>query len=136
MTYHLNISDCFLNALTHYSFPVDYHSICTPPWVVDVVGDMVAEIVADPFCFPRYVEISLQVTRRETNIAKTLAIPVPRTLITLCMGVTLSVQHFYTVLKFSEDALQIIVIYIVSEAFLSLQISVLLCSGLADQILG
>ena len=52
--------------------------------------------------------VSLQVTRRETNIAKTLAIPVPRTLIAPCVGVTLSVQHFYTVLKLSEDALQII----------------------------
>ena len=54
MAYHLNISDCFLNALTHYSFPVDYHSTCTPPLIVDVVGDMVAETVTDPFCFPPY----------------------------------------------------------------------------------
>ena len=68
--------------------------------------------------------ISLQVTGRRTNIAKTLAIPVTRILIASCFGVTLSVQHFYTVLKLSEDALQIIVIYIVSEAFLSLRIPV------------
>ena len=52
MTYYLNISDCFLNALIHYSFPVDYHSTCTPPWIVDVVGDM----VSDPFCSAPYVD--------------------------------------------------------------------------------
>ena len=51
MAYHLNIFDCFLNAYVHYSFSVDYHSTCTPPWIVDVVGDMVAETVTDPFCF-------------------------------------------------------------------------------------
>ena len=56
MTYHLNISDCFFNALAHYSFPFDYHSKCTPPWIVDVVGDMVADTVTDPFCFPPNVD--------------------------------------------------------------------------------
>ena len=52
MTYHLNIFDCFLNGYVH----VDYHSTCTPPWIVDVVGDMVAETFADPLCFPPYVD--------------------------------------------------------------------------------
>ena len=56
MTYHLNISDCFLNTLTHYSVLLDYHSTCTPPWIVDVVGDMVAETFTDPFCFLPYVD--------------------------------------------------------------------------------
>ena len=57
MAYHLNIFDCFLNAYVHYSFfSFDYHSTCTPPWIVDVVGDMVAETVTDPFCFPPYVD--------------------------------------------------------------------------------
>ena len=56
MTYHLNISDCFLNTLTHYSVLVDCHSTCTPPWIVDVVGDMVVETFADPLCFPPYVD--------------------------------------------------------------------------------
>ena len=56
MTYHSNISDCFFNALAHYSFPADYHSTCTPPWIVDMVGDMVAETVTDPLCFPPYVD--------------------------------------------------------------------------------
>ena len=64
--YIINISDCFLNALTHYSFPVDYHSTCTLPWIVDVVGDMVAETVTDPFCFPPYVD-SLFVGDAERN---------------------------------------------------------------------
>ena len=56
MAYHLNIFDCFLNAYVHYSFSVDYHSTCTPPWIVDVVGDIVAETVTDPFYFPPYVD--------------------------------------------------------------------------------
>ena len=61
------------------------------------------------FSLPMWT-VSLQVMWRETNVAKTLAIPVPRTLIAPCLGVTLSVKHFYSVLKLSEDALQIIVV--------------------------
>ena len=56
MAYHLNIFDCFLNAYVHYSLSVDYHCTNTPPWFVDVVGDMVAETVTGPFCFPPYVD--------------------------------------------------------------------------------
>ena len=67
MAYHLNISDdCFFNTLAHYSFLVDYHSTCTPPWIVDVVGDMIAETVTDPFCFAPNVD-SLFVGDAERN---------------------------------------------------------------------
>ena len=66
MAYHFNIFDCFLNAYVHCSFSVDYHSTCTPPWNVDMVGDMVAERVADPFCFAPYVD-SLFVGDAERN---------------------------------------------------------------------
>ena len=62
MAYHCpfcllySFDDCFFNALAHYSFPVDYHSTSTTPWIVDVVGNMVAETgagtVADLFFFP------------------------------------------------------------------------------------
>ena len=62
MTYHLNIFDCFLNAYVHYSFSVDYHSTCTPPWVVDVVGDMVAEKSLIPSVSLPMWTVSLQVT--------------------------------------------------------------------------
>ena len=71
--------------------------------------------------------------RRKANVAKTLAIPDPRSLITSCLGVSLSVQPLYTVLKLSVSALQIIVICIVAEVFLSLRNLVWLCSGLRDQ---
>ena len=71
--------------------------------------------------------------RRKANVANTLAIPDPRSLITSCLGVSLSVQPLYTVLKLSVSALQIIVICIVAEVFLSLRNLVWLCSGLTDQ---
>ena len=81
--------------------------------------------------------VSLQVTWRETNVAKTMAIAVPRALINTCLGIiTLSAQHVYTVLKLSENALQIIAISTVAETLLSLRIPVWLCSGLTNQILG
>ena len=108
-------------------------------WIVDVVGDMVAETVTDPFfSLPPYVDsLFAGDVEKKTNVANTLAIPVPRALINTCLGIiTLSAQHFHTVLKLSEDALQIIVISTVAETFLSLRIPVWPCSGLTNQILG
>ena len=93
------------------------------------------QLLISSFSLPKWTTF-LQVTWRETNVAKSLAIPVPRALIATCLGIILSAKYFYTVLKLSEDALQIIVIYFVSEAFLSLQIPVWLCVGLTNQALG
>ena len=133
MTYHLNISDCFLKLLCIIVFLLITTVHVLPHGLLMWLGIWLLKPSLIPSVPLIMWTVSLQVTWRETNIAKSLAIPVPRALIITCLGITLSAQHFYTVL--SEDALQIIVISIVAETFLSLQIPVWLCSDLTNQIL-
>ena len=52
---------------------------------------MVAERVVDPFGSAPYVDSLFAGDVKKANVAKTLAIPVPRDLVASCLGVTLSV---------------------------------------------
>ena len=136
MACHLNIFDCSLMLMCIIVFLLITTVHILPHGLLMWLGIWLLKQSLIPSVSLPMWTVSLQVTWRETNVAKTLAIPVARALIATCLGITLSAQHFYTVLKLSEDAMQIIVVSIVAETFLSLQIPVWLCSGVTDQILG
>ena len=100
MTYHLNISDFFmLLCIIVFLLITTVHVL--PHGLLMWLGIWLLKQLLNPSVSLPMWTVSLQVTWRETNVAKTLAIPVPRALITTCLGITLSVEHVYTVLKFT-----------------------------------